>query len=129
MLRLGRGRSELRVVDDQKGGPTKARDIADAIMVMAARCRRSGFADRGTYHFAGAPDTSWHGFAQAIFERVAGPAPRLVAIGSRDYPTPSARPLNSLLDCSSIRNVFRLDRPDWRSSLSCVITHLQKGAE
>ena len=41
--RLGRDRPELRVVDDQRGGPTEARDVADAILVMADACQRSGF--------------------------------------------------------------------------------------
>jgi dTDP-4-dehydrorhamnose reductase len=67
MLRLGRDRRELRVVADQRGGPTEARDIADAVLVMAAACRKPGFEAWGTYHFAGAPSTSWHGFAAAVF--------------------------------------------------------------
>ncbi len=115
MLRLGRERSELRVVADQTGGPTEARDIADAVIAMAAACRRPGFSAWGVYHFAGAPSTSWHGFAQAIFERARQPRPRLVAIASRDYPTPAARPLNSTLDCRRIREIFGIEQPDWRS--------------
>jgi dTDP-4-dehydrorhamnose reductase len=125
MLRLGRERPELRVVDDQTGGPTEARDIADAILAIAARCRRPGFAGWGVYHFTGTPDTSWHGFAEAVFERADGPAPRLVAIASRDYPTPAARPLNSRLDCARIRRVFGLERPDWRLSLSRVVAEFK----
>jgi dTDP-4-dehydrorhamnose reductase len=125
MLRLGQGRSELRVVDDQRGAPTEARDIADAIIAIGAACRRPGFAGWGIYHFAGTPDTSWHGFAQAIFECAPGPAPRLVAIPSRDYPTPAARPPNSRLDCGHIRRVFGIDRPDWRISLARVIADLR----
>ncbi len=124
MLRLGRDRRELRVVDDQKGGPTAAGDIAEAIMVIAARCLQPGFAAWGTYHFAGRPSTSWYGFARAIFARAAEPAPRLVPIQSRDYPTPAARPLNSMLECGRIRRVFGIGRPDWRRSLSRVIADL-----
>jgi dTDP-4-dehydrorhamnose reductase len=127
MLRLGRDRRELRVVDDQKGGPTAAGDIAEAIMVMAARCLEPGFAAWGTYHFAGRPSTSWYGFAQTIFARTAKPAPRLVPIASRDYPTPAARPLNSMLECGRIRRVFGIDRPDWRRSLSRVMADLEAG--
>jgi dTDP-4-dehydrorhamnose reductase len=128
MLRLKREHAELRVVADQQGGPTEARDIADAILAMAAGAARPGFADWGTYHLAGAPDTNWHGFARAIFERLGGPAPRLVAIASRDYPTPAARPRNSLLDCSRIRRVFGIERPDWRISLSRVLAQLGERA-
>jgi dTDP-4-dehydrorhamnose reductase len=124
MLRLGRGRSELRIVADQVGGPTEARDIADAILTLAAACRRPGFSAWGTYHFAGAPTTSWHQFAEAIFARLRAPSPRLVPISSRDYPTAAARPLNSTLDCSRIHQVFGLERPDWRTSLSRVLAQL-----
>jgi dTDP-4-dehydrorhamnose reductase len=124
MLRLGCEREELRVVADQTGGPTEARDIADAIIAMADACRRPGFSAWGVYHFAGAPTTSWHGFAQAIFERARGPRPRVVAITSRDYPTPAARPLNSTLDCRRIHEIFGIEQPDWRVSLSRVLTAL-----
>ena len=128
MLRMGRERRELRVVADQTGGPTEARDIADAVIAMAAACRRPGFSAWGVYHFAGAPNTSWHGFAEAIFERVRQARPRLVAIASRDYPTPAARPLNSTLDCRRIREMFGIEQPDWRGSLSRVLADLEEGA-
>lgn len=128
MLRLGRERPELRVVDDQRGGPTEARDIADAILVMAEICRRPGFSAWGPYHLAGAPSTSWFGFAQAIFERASIKPPRLIPIPTTEYKTPAIRPLNSVLDCSRIREVFALEPPDWRQSLSRVVTTLERTA-
>jgi dTDP-4-dehydrorhamnose reductase len=128
MLRLGREHPELRVVDDQRGGPTEARDIADAILVVAATCREPGFDAWGTYHFAGAPSTSWHGFAEAIFARSCGARPSLVKIATRDYPTPARRPLNSMIDCGRIRRVFGIDQPDWQNSLSRVMTKLAEGS-
>ncbi|HEV7998205.1 MAG TPA: dTDP-4-dehydrorhamnose reductase [Stellaceae bacterium] len=124
MLRLGSEHLELHIVDDQRGGPTEARDIADAILTMAAVCSGLGFGAWGTYHFAGAPGTSWHGFAEAIFARSRGPRPLLVKIGTRRYPTPARRPLNSTLDCTRIREVFGIDRPDWRSALARVLAQL-----
>jgi dTDP-glucose 4,6-dehydratase len=129
MLRLGRERDELRVVADQIGGPTEARDIADAIIAIAEAGRRPGFSAWGVYHFAGAPSTSWHGLAEAIFERARGRRPRLMTIASRDYPTPARRPLNSTLDCRRIRQTFGIDQPDWRLSLSRVLTNLEEAAE
>jgi dTDP-4-dehydrorhamnose reductase len=128
MLRLGRERPELRIVDDQRGGPTEARDIADAILAMARICRQPAFSAWGTYHLAGAPSTSWYGFAEAIFACARGPAPRLVPIATSDYPTPAKRPLNSVLDCSRIGAVFALEPPDWRQSLSRVVTILEGAA-
>ena len=128
MLRLGRERSELRVVADQTGGPTESRDIADAIIAMAAACHRPGFSAWRVYHFAGLPSTSWHGLAQAIFERARQPRPRLVAIRSHDYPTLAARPLNSMLDCSRIQQTFGVEQPDWRVSLSRLLADLEEAA-
>jgi dTDP-4-dehydrorhamnose reductase len=126
MLRLGRERPELRIVDDQIGGPTEARDIADAILAMAAACRKSDFQGWGTYHFAGAPNTSWYEFARAIFERARIGSPHLVPIPSSEYPTPARRPLNSTLDCSRLRSVFSIAQPDWRVALSRVLATLEE---
>lgn len=120
MLRLARERDELRIVADQIGGPTEARDIADAVLAMAAICRRPGFSAWGIYHFAGAPSTSWHGFAQAIFE-CAPPPPRLLPVASSEYPTAVVRPANSTLNCNRIGDVFGITPPDWRASLARVM--------
>ena len=121
MVRLGRERDELRIVDDQVGGPTEARDIADAILKLATVCQQPTFDAWGIYHFAGAPSTSWHGFALAIFERTAAPSPRLIPISSIDYPTPATRPRNSVLDCTRIRGVFDINQPDWGIALERVL--------
>lgn len=126
MLRLARERGELRIVDDQIGGPTEAGDVAHAILALALACRRPGFAAWGVYHFAGAPATSWYGFAQAIFERSKGPRPRLTPISSGDYPTPARRPENSRLDCTKIGQVFGIAQPDWRRSLSRVLAAIEE---
>jgi dTDP-4-dehydrorhamnose reductase len=127
MLRLGRECGELRIVADQRGGPTEARDIADAVIAIAAACRQPGFAAWGTYHFAGRPSTSWFGFARAIFACARGVAPRLVPIASADFRVAAARPLNSVLDCRRLRRVFTLARPDWRVSLARVLSELGEG--
>jgi dTDP-4-dehydrorhamnose reductase len=122
IVRLGRERSELRIVDDQIGGPTEARDIADAILSVVAICCGRGFDAWGVYHFAGAPSTSWYGFACAICENAIAPPPHLIPIASREYPTPAKRPLNSILDCEKIRRVFGIKQPDWRIALSRVLS-------
>lgn len=126
MLRLGRQHTELRIVEDQMGGPTEARDISDAILVIATVCRQPSFEKWGIYHFAGAPITNWYRFAGEIFERSNGPAPRLMPILTRDYPTAATRPLNSRLDCGKIRTIFDLAQPNWRNSLSRVLADLRQ---
>lgn len=122
MLRLGRERDRLAIVADQIGGPTPASAIAQALLSMA-RAFHEGRGVSGTYHFAGAPETSWAGFARAIFAQ-AGLAVQVDDIPSADYPTPSPRPLNSRLDCSSLQVHYGLTRPDWRAGLTEVLKEL-----
>lgn len=122
MLRLGVERDHLTVVADQIGGPTPAADIADACLSIAQALRAAPELS-GTYHYAGAPDTSWAGFAREIFER-AGMGCAVSGIPSSDYPTPARRPLNSRLDCGGLE-VFGLERPDWRAGLDGVLNELK----
>ncbi|MBI1170240.1 dTDP-4-dehydrorhamnose reductase [bacterium] len=121
MLRLGRERASLNVVADQIGGPTPAADIADALLT-AARAMRAG-AKGGTHHFAGAPDTSWAGFAREIMAR-AGLSCQINDIPTEAYPTPARRPLNSRLDCAALQAAFGIARPDWRHGLDLILQEL-----
>ena len=121
MLRLGRERPALNVVADQIGGPTPAAAIADALIV-AARAMVGG-AQGGTHHFAGAPDTSWAGFARAIMAG-AGLSCSIADIPSSAYPTPARRPANSRLDCRSFESAFGMARPDWRKGLADILDDL-----
>ena len=121
MLRLGAERDALRVVDDQRGGPTPAASIARALLTIAGRLREG--APSGTHHLAGAPDTSWAGFAREIMAR-AGLSCAVEGITTADYPTPAARPADSRLDCRSLRAAFGIARPDWREGLDDVLREL-----
>lgn len=122
MLRLSETKNALSIVDDQVGGPTPADAISRACLTIAERLGADP-ALTGTYHFAGAPETSWKGFAEAIFAR----ADRQVAvtgIPTAEYPTPAARPLNSRLDCGSTEAAFGIAQPDWRAGLDRVLAEL-----
>jgi dTDP-4-dehydrorhamnose reductase len=129
MLRLGRERAELGVVDDQHGAPSFADDLAEAAIALlprlvAAEATDPGF---GVFHLSGAPHTTWHGFAAAIFAGAARrgqPTPRLKAITTADYPTRAKRPANSRLDCSRIGAVHGLRPADWRDGLERCLTAL-----
>jgi dTDP-4-dehydrorhamnose reductase len=121
MLRLGKDRDCLRVVADQIGAPTPATAIAVAL--FAAASAMAAGQSGGTYHFAGTPDTSWAGFAQAIMAE-AGFACRIEEIPTSDYPTPARRPLNSRLDCSTLTRDFGIRRPDWRAGLIDILKDL-----
>lgn len=125
MLRLGETRDSLAVVADQTGGPTAAGDIAAAILEIARQILAAGQTDWGTYHFAGRPTTSWHGFASEIFARrqalTGRPSPQIEAIATADYPTAAQRPANSVLACDKIESVFAIAQPDWRQGLDSVL--------
>jgi len=118
MLRLARERNELRVVGDQVGAPTWTRHLADATSHVLAR---KDIPD-GLYHLAAAGETSWHGYAEAIFGEALRAGlleniPVVNRIASADFPLPAARPANSRLDCSRFRRDFGLALPDWRTGL------------
>ncbi len=130
MLRLGAERVEIRVVADQHGAPTSAADLARALIAMleAVRAGRGKF---GTYHCANAGETTWHGFAESIFDeaRARGmPAPkRLIPITTAEYPTPAHRPANSRLDCGALARAFSLRMRPWREALGDCLDDLQAG--
>ena len=118
MLRLGQERNELRVVDDQFGAPTWTRHLADATALIAGRKE----VPNGLYHLAAAGETSWHGYAEAIFAEaqrsgLMDKTPVVHRIASANYPLPAPRPANSRLDCAKFRRDFGLALPDWRTGL------------
>jgi len=123
IARLAGERPALSVVDDQRGGPTPAGSIAEALLAVA-NAIRGGSACWGTYHFCGEPATSWCGFARAIVD-AAGPylGRRIVVrpIATADYPLPAKRPANSVLDCAKIAATFGIASPDWRASLPAIL--------
>jgi dTDP-4-dehydrorhamnose reductase len=129
MRRLAAERDTLTIVDDQRGAPTWCRAIAEATALAIACAWRAPERMRalsGVYHMTAAGETSWCGFAAAIFERLvargelAGP-PRLVPIATVDYPTPAARPAYSVLDGGKLREAFGLALPDWRAQLALCL--------
>jgi dTDP-4-dehydrorhamnose reductase len=130
MLRLGAERDELRIVDDQKGAPTSAADLARAIMTIVPILIAPGEPSRfGTFHFANQGETSWWQFAEEIFRQApwAGIRTRVVPIAAADYPTPARRPANSRLDTAKIRDTFGIAPPPWQQSLAAVLADLWQG--
>ncbi len=126
MLRVGAGRDSLSVVDDQRGGPTPAHEIARALLAIASAFHE-GRGRSGIFHFAGAPACSWADFAEAVFAASSmARKPAITRITTADYPTPARRPANSVLDCSRIRDAYAIGQPDWRSGLRTVIEELER---
>ena len=128
MLRLGETRSELGVVSDQRGNPTSALDIADAVLAVAKRVHADpSSALRGIFHMTGAGDATWAEFADAIFaegqRHGRGPV-KVNRIATADYPTPAKRPANSRLDNGKLQDAFGIALPQWRTSLAGCVDRL-----
>lgn len=123
ILRLSATRAVLHVVEDQIGGPTPARAIADACLSIAEQLALDATIF-GIYHFSGAPDVSWYEFAGEILSR-SNSASTLEPILASAYAAPAQRPQSSRLDCSGTEAVFGLPRPDWRAALDDVLKELE----
>lgn len=127
MLRLGAERSRLGVVADQFGAPTWARNLADATALIVLQARQElqhGDFQSGLYHMSAQGRTSWHEYAETVFElaRTLLPAGALCvdgvdAIGSDAYPTPAARPKNSVLAGDALQRRFAVRLPHWQHAL------------
>ncbi|HET6265541.1 MAG TPA: dTDP-4-dehydrorhamnose reductase [Usitatibacter sp.] len=139
MLRLAEGRDELRVVDDQRGAPTSSRALARLVRELLdrngdldeiARAEVDQCAERsGLYHATAAGETTWFGFAQAIFNEMSrrdrgARVPRLVPITTREYPMPARRPANSVLSNARLHDAFGVSIPDWRRGLEESVSAL-----
>jgi dTDP-4-dehydrorhamnose reductase len=127
MLRLGRERPTLGVVADQTGSPTSARDLADAILMIAQQIDHHRRGPYGTFHYCGGGSISRYAFAGAIFEEAARYGyrpPVLSPIDTAAYPTPARRPANSALDCSRIAADYDIVQRPWRDSLAECIAEI-----
>jgi dTDP-4-dehydrorhamnose reductase len=127
MMNAARSRDVLRVVDDQRGSPTSAADLADALFRMIEVGPRFG----ETYHVAGTGSASWHDFAQAIMDdcrRRGAPAAEVHPVSSGEWPTRAIRPSNSALNSGKFAKEFKHELPDWRSSLAATIEGLLASA-
>lgn len=125
MIRLGKERPALRVVFDQIGTPTYARDLANAIIEVIHQVD-AGKVDswQGIFHYSNEGVTSWYDFAQAIFE-IENINCQVSPIESVEYPTPAIRPPFSVLNKGKIKNTFNLTIPHWRTSLVACLDELR----
>lgn len=123
MLRLGAERDALDVVDDQRGCPTPSWLIADA----TALCIQGGLRTKGVAHLVSSGETTWHGFASAVFEEATAAglldrAPLVRPVPSSRYPTPVTRPAYSVLDATRFRVATCVALPHWRDALAATLT-------
>ena len=120
MRRLGAEKPELRVVFDQIGTPTYAGDLAAAIVAVLPRLYPGV---KEVYHFSNEGVCSWYDFACEIME-LSGLRCKVVPIESKDYPSPAARPLYSVLNKAKIKRDFGLTINHWKESLHKCLQNL-----
>lgn len=134
VLRLAAERPQLRMISDQQGAPTWARNIADATahLIQAAGAQlRTGEFKSGVVNLSSSGSTNWHEFACAIVRGamargLLNPKQecRIDAIGTSEYPTPAPRPANSRLDGTLVRQRFGLTMPSWQTCLDSCLDEL-----
>jgi dTDP-4-dehydrorhamnose reductase len=127
VLRLSRERSELRIVADQFGAPTWARDLAQATASALTCWQEKNWDDSlsGLYHLTAAGRTNWHQYAEEIVRlarqydaELAAKPLDIRAIATHEYPVPAKRPVNSVLANDKMRDTFGIVLPEWQDSLA-----------
>lgn len=128
MLRLARERDRLDIVSDQTGCPTSAKDIAEALQIIALRMMADEHAPTGIFHFVNSGSTSWAGLARHIIaaaEDRLEAAPSVHGITTAGYPTPARRPANSRLDCSAIGQAYGIKPRPWQAAITEIVKEVE----
>ncbi|GAA3769248.1 dTDP-4-dehydrorhamnose reductase [Terriglobus aquaticus] len=129
MLRLASTRPELKVVADQQGCPSSAREIAACVTALVSRPKDELGGKAGNYHLAGQGETTWFGFAQEVIAQAKKLKPEMPwvepePVPSSAYVTPARRPANSRLCCDLARERLALSMPEWTKSIAEVVQEL-----
>lgn len=128
MIRLAKEKKELRVVDDQKGCPTFAGDLAGAIVKLLELMKSGHDIKWGTYHFCNSGITSWYSFAQKAIELASKheklKVEKIAPIKTVDYPTIAPRPAFSALDYKRFSSAFDVEVHCWDDSLGKMMNAL-----
>ena len=133
MLRLAQTRERIAVVDDQHGSPTTAIELANATCAIVKGAMEGKFGAEenwaGLYQMTCSGETTWCGFARAIFERagmlLGGKAPIVIPSASAEYSTPARRPRNSVLSNAKLNKVFGVQLAPWEAALDAVVRELE----
>ncbi len=131
ILRLAATRDELRIVADQHGSPTSAREVAEAILLIASVLLRDEDI-WGTYHFTAGGITTWHGFASRVVTiqaPITGRNPRVTPTKTAEHATVAKRPANSHLDCRLFARVFGFSARHWTEGVDATTRALVTSSE
>jgi len=133
ILKLAKEKNELRVVNDQTGTPTWCRSIAEATCKSIKNIleKREGSLSKtaasisGVYHMTCQGETNWHRFAQTILElSCPDNMPKLLAISTKEYPTPAIRPTYSVLSNTKLQKHFGIQLPHWEHALKQCLSDI-----
>lgn len=131
ILKLAQEREVLSIIADQYGAPTSARLLADATAEIAQKLLNGETGKFGTYHLAGAGETTWHGYATKVVElayqlgiKTKVRAIDIQPIPTEAYPLPAPRPKNSKLSTDKIKASFGIGISDWSVDVEQVLKHL-----
>ena len=126
MLRLGKERDEISVVDDQIGSPTYATDLANVILDIVQNVEfKEPSQTTQIYHYSNEGEISWYEFAKEIFE-LTDIQCSVSSITTEQYPTPAKRPKKTLMNKDKIAKKFSVNTPDWKESLNNFLLKKRK---
>lgn len=123
MLSLTATKPELKVVFDQTGTPTYARDLAEAIVGIVSRRAYEG--NEGIYHYSNEGVCSWFDFTKAIAEYSGNTACAISPCHSSEFPSKVIRPAYSVLDKTKFKETFGVAVPYWTDSLKKCISNIR----
>jgi dTDP-4-dehydrorhamnose reductase len=120
IIRKAKEKKELKVVFDQVGTPTYAKDLASAILLLIKNVEKN---QQQIFHFSNEGVTSWYDFAKMICKigKIEG---EILPIETKDYPTPARRPAYSVLNKTKIKEFLGINIPYWVDSLEVCLKEL-----
>jgi dTDP-4-dehydrorhamnose reductase len=126
-LEQARTEAELVSVDDRRGCPTAAADVARVVLAIVKQLK-CGADAWGTYHYCGAEITTRYAFSEAIIATAsqyeALKVERLMPVASKNFPTEAERPASSVLKCTKLLSTFGIRQRPWRGELASLVRQL-----
>ncbi len=125
ILRIATENSQIKVVFDQVGSPTYARDLASAVLQINKEVLLEDNTNFGIYHYSNEGVCSWYDFSKQIID-YKGITCDVVPVLSEEFKRPAPRPYYSVLDKSKIKKNFKISIPHWTDSLKQCLDLLEK---
>lgn len=120
MARLAASRDTLSVVDDQRGCPTWTGDLATGLLALAGQVASDSGPSSRILHCTGGGETTWFGFARAVFEELGLDPSRVHPCTTEEFPRPAPRPAYSVLSDRAWRAAGLPPMRPWREALAAA---------